>query len=55
MTYVLQQFLVPENNKGCYLKGTIHIDRRHFLGGGGVKNWPNLLTDSGKKLPTGVG
>ena len=23
-----------------------------FLGGGGVKNLPNLLTDSSKKLPT---
>ena len=22
-----------------------------FLRGGGVKNWPNLLTDSSKKLP----
>ena len=23
--------------------------------GGGVKNWPNLPTDSSKKLPTGGG
>ena len=32
--------------------GTIHLRRRHVLGGGGVKNWPNLPTDSSKKLPT---
>ena len=32
--------------------GTIHLRRRHFLGGGGVKNWPNLPTDSSKKLTT---
>ena len=31
--------------------GTIHLRCRHFLGGG-VKNWPNLLMDSSKKLPT---
>ena len=30
--------------------GTIHLRRRHALGGGGVKNWPNLPTDSTKKL-----
>ena len=30
--------------------GTIHLRRRHFLGGEGVKNWPNLPTDSSKKL-----
>ena len=32
--------------------GTIHLRRRHVLGGGGVKNLPNLPTDSTKKLPT---
>ena len=26
-----------------------------FFRGGGVKNWPNLLTDSSKKLPMGEG
>ena len=33
------------------MRGTIHLKRCHFLGGG-VKNWPNLPTDSSKKLPT---
>ena len=32
--------------------GTIHLRRRHVLRGGGVKNLPNLPTDSTKKLPT---
>ena len=32
--------------------GTIHLRCRHFFRGGGVKNLPNLLTDSCKKLPT---
>ena len=36
------------------LDGTIHLIRLHFLGGG-VKNWPNLLTDSSKKLQRQVG
>ena len=31
--------------------GTVH-ERRWELGGGGVKNWSKLLTDSTKKLPT---
>ena len=31
---------------------TIHLRRRHVLGGEGVKNLPNLPTDSTKKLPT---
>ena len=30
--------------------GTIHLRRRHFLG---VKNWPNLPTDSSKKTADG--
>ena len=33
-------------------QGTIHLRRRHFLGGWGVKNLPNLPTDSSKKMPT---
>ena len=36
----------------AFTYGTIHLRRRHSLGGGGVKNLPNLPTDSSKKLPT---
>ena len=32
------------------------LGRRQFVGGGGVKNWSNLSTNSNLKLPTeGVG
>ena len=33
----------------------IHLRRQHFLGGCGVKNWPNLPTDSSKKTTDGKG
>ena len=33
----------------CFYIGTIHLRRRHFLGGKGVKNLPNLPTDSSRK------
>ena len=33
----------------------IHLRHSAFFGGEGVKNWPNMLTDSSKKLPTGGG
>ena len=35
--------------------GTIHLRRRHFLWGGGVKHLPNLPTTVVKKQPTGGG
>ena len=46
-----------------YLKSAVHtfLQRDHpfktsaFFRGRGVKNWPNLPTDSSKKLPTGGG
>ena len=34
------------------MQGTIHLRRRHILGGEGVKNLPNLPMDSSKKIPT---
>ena len=39
-----------------YILGTIHLRHRHFLVGEGVKNWPNLPTDSSKNCQReGVG
>ena len=39
-------------NKLINMFGTIHLRRRHFVGGVGVKKLPNLPTDSSKKLTT---
>ena len=57
--YILQKKVIAKVFYSCSmfknllnLLGTIHLRRRHALGGGGVKNLPNLPTDSTKKLPT---
>ena len=46
---------------GLSIRFSSHLSRNHsfkmlsFFRGGGVKNWPNLLPDKSKKLPSGGG